>query len=60
MASPNNEYRLKTKNRPIIEHKIAIAIPEMIARCIKLNEKISKIIFNDDACVPAWTLQNIV
>ena len=51
---------LRLEIRPTTEHKIAIAIPEIIALCIKLKEKISKVISNDDACVLALKLQNIV
>ena len=59
MASPNSEYLLRTKNNPITEQRIAIAIPEINALCMKLNVKISKDMSNDDAYVPALMLQNI-
>jgi len=36
IASPNNEYRRKTRNIPTTEHNIAIAIPETMALCMKL------------------------
>lgn len=60
MASPKREYLLSTKKRPTIEHKTAIAIPEINALCIKLYDKNSGNISNDDAYVPALKLQNIV
>lgn len=60
MASPNKEYLLRTRNNPITEHKIAIAVPAINALCIKLKAKISRDIVSDDAYVPALMLQNIV
>jgi hypothetical protein len=36
-ASPNKEYLRKTKNRPTTEQSKAIAMPEMIAFCMKLK-----------------------
>ena len=60
IASPNKEYRLKTRNRPITEHKIAIAIPEIRALCIKLKVRISRDMTNDDAYVLASQLRSIV
>lgn len=58
-ASPNNEYRLRTRKRPTTEHKIAIAIPEIRALCIKPKEKISRDMVSDDAYVPALMLLSI-
>ena len=56
-ASPNNEYLLRTRNKPITEHKIAIAIPEIKALCINPYDKISRdMTIRDDACVPALML----
>lgn len=60
MASPNNEYRRNTKNSPITEQRIAIATPEINALCMKLYDKISRVILNDDAYAPALKPQNIV
>lgn len=60
MASPNKEYRLRTRKSPTTEHKIAIAIPEIIALCIKPKERISRDMVNDDACAPALMPLNIV
>ena len=61
IASPNSEYLRRTKNNPTTEHNNAIAIPEMIALCIKPKESTSKVIFlYDDAYVPASKIQSIV
>ena len=43
----------------LTEHKIAIATPAIIALCMKPYVRISKDMINDDAYVPALTLQNI-
>jgi hypothetical protein len=43
-ASPKREWRLKTRNNPIIEEITAMATPAVKARCIKLNSRISRII----------------
>lgn len=60
-ASPNREYLRKTKNKPTTEHNRAIAIPEMMALCIKLKKRISKLnVHHDDACVVASKLPSIV
>ena len=42
------------------EDKIAIMAPVSMALCIKPYVKTSKDMINDDACVPALMLQNIV
>lgn len=60
MASPNNEYRLRTRNNPITEHRIAMATPDMSALCIKLKVRISNDMVSDDAYVPALMPQNTV
>ena len=60
IASPNKEYRLKTRNSPTTEHKIAIDTPEMSALCIKPNERISRVMINGDAYAPALRPLNIV
>lgn len=47
--------------RPTTEQSIAIAIPEIIALCIKPYEKISRVnVFRENAYVVALMLQNIV
>ena len=53
MASPNREYRLRTRNNPTTEHKIAIASPEMRALCMNPKERISRDMINDGAYAPA-------
>ena len=60
IASPNREYLRRTRNSPTTEQRIAIAIPEINALCIKPYVRISKDMINDGACVPALKLQNIV
>ena len=46
MASPNNECFLSTRNKPIAEHIAATAMPEINARCINPNSRISKMVMS--------------